>query len=81
MRLPNGIKSSSAINNTFQGNGYFLKYITQNFDNTLVLATEIAKVYCDEEAYILYPEVVQSVEMHLKEMIPTFATSFYKEFS
>ncbi len=80
MSLPNGLKSSSDINNTFQGNGYFLKYITQNFDNTLVLATEIAKVYCDEEAYVLYPEVVHSVEEHLKEMIPTFAHSFYKDF-
>jgi len=80
MSLPNDIKSSSDINNTFQGNGYFLKYISQNFDNTLVLATEIAKVYCDEEAYIIYPDVVHSVEAHLKEMIPTFAHSFYKEF-
>ncbi|NER16524.1 N-formylglutamate amidohydrolase [Spongiivirga citrea] len=80
MNLPNGIKSSSDINNTFQGNGYFLKYISQNFDNTLVLATEIAKVYCDEEAYVIYPDVVHSVEAHLKEMIPTFAHSFYKEF-
>ncbi|MFK7812608.1 MAG: N-formylglutamate amidohydrolase [Maribacter sp.] len=69
MILPNGIDSSSKINNTFQGNGYFLKYITQNFKNTLVLATEIAKVYCDEYTGILYPEVVRSVEEQLKELI------------
>lgn len=25
------IKSISKINNTFQGNGYFLKFITKNF--------------------------------------------------
>ena len=36
--LPNGIKSTSKINDTFQGNGYFLKYINQNFNNTLVLS-------------------------------------------
>ncbi|TMM57235.1 N-formylglutamate amidohydrolase [Maribacter algarum] len=70
MELPNGIKSTSKINDTFQGNGYFLKYITQNFENTLVLATEIAKVYCDEYEGILYPEVVRSVEEQLKESIP-----------
>lgn len=70
MGLPNGIQSTSKINDTFQGNGYFLKYITQNFGNTLVLATEIAKVYCDEYTGILYPEVVRSVEKHLKEFIP-----------
>ena len=44
--------TSSKINDTFQGNGYFLKFITNNFKNTLVLATEIAKVYCDEYDYI-----------------------------
>lgn len=70
LNLPNGIESTSKINDTFQGNGYFLKYITQNFKNTLVLATEIAKVYCDEYEGILYPEVVRSLEEHLKESIP-----------
>lgn len=70
MKLPNGIKSTSKINDTFQGNGYFLKYISQNFNNTLVLATEIAKVYCDEYKAIIYPEVVRSVEEQLKELIP-----------
>ncbi|NHF60037.1 N-formylglutamate amidohydrolase [Flavobacteriaceae bacterium TP-CH-4] len=77
MQLPNGIKSTSKINDTFQGNGYFLKYITQNFDNTLVLATEISKVYCDELSGILYPEVVRSVEEQLKELIPLQAQEFH----
>jgi len=70
MQLPHTIKSTSKINDTFQGNGYFLKYITNNFNNTLVLATEIAKIYCDEHEGILYPEVVRSVEDQLKELIP-----------
>ena len=76
MQLPNGIKSTSLINDTFQGNGYFLKYITQNFKNTLVLATEIAKVYCDELTGIIYPEVVHSVEKQLKELIPLQSQEF-----
>jgi len=76
MKLPNSIESTSKINDTFQGNGYFLKYITQNFDNTLVLATEISKVYCDELSGILYPEVVRSVEMQLKEIIPLQVKEF-----
>lgn len=78
MRLPNNIKSTSLINDTFQGNGYFLKYITQNFSNTLVLATEIAKVYCDELAQIMYPEVVDSVEKYLKTELKKHADAFYK---
>lgn len=76
IHLPNGIKSTSEINDTFQGNGYFLKYITQNFKNTLVLATEIAKIYCNEETGLVYPEVVQSVEYQLGELIPLQVEEF-----
>ena len=78
MPLPNDIKSTSKINDTFQGNGYFLKYITYNFKNTLVLATEIAKVYCDELNQIMYPEVVIAVEDYLKTELKKHAETFYK---
>ncbi|WP_411030628.1 N-formylglutamate amidohydrolase [Spongiimicrobium sp. 3-5] len=76
MQLPGDVKSSSKINDTFMGNGYFLKYITKHFDNTLVLATEIAKVYCNEETGILYPEVVRAVEEQLKDLIPLQVNEF-----
>ncbi len=79
MPLPNLIKSTSKINDTFQGNGYFLKFITQNFDNTLVLATEIAKVYCDELTQIMFPEVVQAVEKYLRIELKKHAENFYKK--
>ncbi|OSY89457.1 hypothetical protein WH52_02140 [Tenacibaculum holothuriorum] len=79
MPLPNGIKSTSKINDTFQGNGYFLKFITQKFKNTLVLATEIAKVYCDELNQIMYPEVVNAVENYLQTELKNHAETFYKE--
>lgn len=77
MKLPNGIKSSAKINDTFQGNGYFLKFITQSFSNTLVLATEIAKVYCDERDQIMYPEVVAKVEHTLRRDLKIHAEAFY----
>lgn len=80
MQLPNNIKSTSKINDTFQGNGYFLKYITNHFKNTLVLATEIAKVYCDEYDQILYPEVVAAVEKELKTRLPEHAANFYSSY-
>ncbi len=79
INLPGGIPSTSKINDTFQGNGYFLKYITQNFRNTLVLATEIAKVYCDELSGIIYPEVVRSVEAYLQEVIPLQVKEFREQ--
>ena len=77
--LPSRIKSTSAINNTFYGNGYFLKYITKNFQNTLVLATEIAKVYCDEYTGIIYPEVVSAVEKQLHDRLYDHAMQFVKK--
>ena len=77
MDLPNGINTTAGINDTFYGKGYFLKYITDHFKNTLVLATEIAKVYCDEYSGIIYPEVVRSVEKQLKELIPLQADEFH----
>jgi hypothetical protein len=81
IELPNNIKQTAKINDTFQGNGYFLKFITNNFKNTLVLATEIAKVYCDEYKQINYPEVVAAVEDQLQVLLPKHANNFYKTFS
>ncbi|WP_299123136.1 N-formylglutamate amidohydrolase [uncultured Winogradskyella sp.] len=80
IRLPHGIKQTAEINNTFYGNGYFLKFITNNFKNTLVLATEIAKVYCDEYKQINYPEVVAAVEQQLQALLPKHANEFYTRF-
>ncbi|MEM1002731.1 MAG: N-formylglutamate amidohydrolase [Bacteroidota bacterium] len=80
IELPNGIKKTADINNTFFGNGYFLRYITTNFSNTLVLATEIAKVYCDEYEQILYPEVVFAVKNQLEVLLPKHAERFKSTF-
>ncbi len=77
MTLPEDIHSTSKINDTFRGNGYFLKFITQNFNNTLVLATEMAKVYCDELTGVIYPEVVETVRIYLCKMLKEHAESFY----
>lgn len=81
IQLPNNIKSTANINDTFFGNGYFLKYITSHFKNTLVLATEIAKVYCDEYQQIIYPEVVESVRAALQLKIPEHSKLFDKTFN
>jgi len=80
IKFPNTIKSTSKINDTFQGNGYFLKFITKSFKNTLVLATEIAKVYCHEYEQYIYPEVVKAVENELIKRIPEHAMKTYNTF-
>ncbi len=80
IKLPNDIVTTAAINDTFQGNGYFLKYITEHFDQSLVLATEFSKIYCDEYDYIIYPEVVEAIEKQMKLHLRNHATSFYNEY-
>ena len=44
-----------------------------------VLATEIAKVYCDELEQVMYPEVVASVEEYLRVQLKNHAEVFYKK--
>ena len=80
LQLPHVIEATSKINDTFQGNGYFLKYITQHFNNTLVLATEFKKIYCDELNQIMFPEVVAAIEAQLLHKLPAHARQFYQEF-
>ena len=79
LQLPGVEETSSKINDTFYGNGYFLKYITKTFRNTLVLATEFKKIYCDELQQIIFPEVVSAIETQLQTKIEEHANSFYKE--
>lgn len=79
IKLPNNIKSTSLINDVFKGNGFFLKYITSNFKNTLVLATEISKIYCDELQQIMYPEVVNAIEKELRVRLKVHAENFRKK--
>ncbi|MCK4663222.1 MAG: flavohemoglobin expression-modulating QEGLA motif protein [Bacteroidales bacterium] len=66
IKLPN-IENKVAINDVFLGKGYFLKYITENFDNTLVLATEVKKIYCNEETGDSFPEVISALKDNLKK--------------
>ena len=75
--LPGVKETSSRINDTFFGNGYFLKYITGNFKNTLVLATEFKKIYCDELTKVVYPEVVSAIESQLRPKLLEHAQLFY----
>lgn len=77
LELPIDQKVTCGVNDVFQGNGYLLKYITNNTLNTLVLATEISKVYCDEEKGIIFPEVVKAVKDQFKYYIQAHAHRFY----
>jgi uncharacterized protein (TIGR02421 family) len=71
-----GIENTIALNDVFRGLGYNLEYITQNFKSTLVLATEIKKVYCDELTGDIYPKIIKELQQQLKIAILNNANMF-----
>jgi hypothetical protein len=80
IKLPNNIETTSKINDVFKGNGYFLKFVTDNFNNTLVLATEVSKIYCNELEEIIFPEVVEAIKKQLTIKLTEHASDFYKKY-
>ena len=62
-------ESTTEINGPFQGNGYFLMHITSKFKHSLVLATEVKKVYCNELDGTDYPIVINQLEHGFKKAI------------
>ncbi len=75
------IENNSAINDVFYGRGYNLEYITKNFKNTLVLATEVKKVYCNELTGDDYPNIIKTLQKGLKKAILNNANFFNQEHS
>ena len=64
-----GFNVESKINDVFFGRGYNLEYIISNFNNTLVLATEISKIYCDEETGEIYPQIINNIQVNFEKAI------------
>ena len=63
------IENTTEVNGPFQGNGYFLIHISKKFPNTLVLATEVKKIYCNELDGNNYPLVINDLEEGFKRII------------
>ncbi|MEX2596138.1 MAG: flavohemoglobin expression-modulating QEGLA motif protein [Salibacteraceae bacterium] len=63
------LKTDVSVNHIFYGRGYLLKYVKDHFDHTLVLATEVKKVFMDEHSGEAYPLVIQSIAKGLKNAI------------
>lgn len=73
-----GVENKTAINDVFKGRGYNLEYVTKHFPNSLVLATEVKKVYCNELTGEDYPKLIRELQQKLKMAILNNA-QFYSE--
>ena len=72
------IHNYSAINDVFYGRGYLLEFVTNRFKNTLVLATEVSKIYCDELTGESFPEIINQIKEGFKSAILNHAYEFVK---
>jgi len=72
------IHNYTAINDVFYGRGYLLGFITNRFKHTLVLATEVSKIYCDELTGESFPEVINQIKEGFKTAIVNHAFEFIK---
>lgn len=73
-----GIQNSTGQNDVFFGRGYFLEHIVNRFDKTLVLATEVKKVYCNELTGEDYPKVIKELQQKMKQAVLNNALFFSK---
>jgi len=71
--------NETAINDVFKGRGYQLRQTTERFSNTLVLATEISKIYCDELTGEIYQDIVDEVSDQLGKAMGLHAETFFLE--
>ena len=78
--LPN-INSGAEINAVFEGRGYLISHTNAHFDRTLVLPTEVKKVFMDEQTGELYPLVLESIQVGLKQAFSATSAYFQRKVS
>ncbi len=77
--LPN-IDVRAATDEVFHGRGYLISHINAHFDNTLVLPTEVKKVFMDENSGELYPLVLEGLKASFKNAISETAAFFMRRY-
>ena len=78
--FPNIEHVEVAENDVFFGKAYLLNHLTKRFSNTLVLATEVKKIYCDEQTGVLFPQMIDSLRERFKAAILKNASFYINHF-
>lgn len=68
INLP-GIDVRAAINEVFYGRGYQASFVREHCSNTLLLATELKKVFMDETTGTPYAEVIENLHTQFEQLI------------
>jgi uncharacterized protein (TIGR02421 family) len=77
IELPNILVTAEA-NSVFEGRGYLIAHTNAKFDRTLVLPTEVKKVFMEEEDGTLYPLVLEALQSGLKEAFSQTSAYFQR---
>ncbi|WP_440875001.1 flavohemoglobin expression-modulating QEGLA motif protein [Thalassotalea sp. PLHSN55] len=80
INLPN-IDVRAATDEVFHGRGYLISHINAHFDNTLVLPTEVKKVFMDESSGEVYPLVLEELKAGFKNAISETAAFFMRRYT
>jgi len=80
IELPN-IDVRAATDEVFHGRGYLISHINAHFDNTLVLPTEVKKVFMDETSGEAYPLVLEDLKAGFKDAISETAAFFMRRYT
>ena len=79
IELPN-LAVRAATDEVFQGRGYLITHVNSHFDNTLVLPTEVKKVFMDETSGDVYPLVLEELKAGFKTAISETAAYFMRRY-
>lgn len=75
--LPN-MEARASADEVFYGRGYLAGFVKQHFDNTLVLPTEVKKVFMDETTGDVFPLVLSELKENFKQILLGNALYFSK---
>lgn len=75
IRLP-GIPVRAAIDEVFFGRGYHATFVRENLNNTLILPSEVKKVFMDENSGQPLPAILDSLHDQFEAAINRHATEF-----
>ncbi|MFT5758333.1 MAG: hypothetical protein ACI9LM_003072 [Alteromonadaceae bacterium] len=79
IELPN-LNVRAATDEVFHGRGYLITHVNAHFDNTLVLPTEVKKVFMDETSGEVYPLVLEELKAGFKNAISETAAFFVRRY-
>ena len=79
IELPN-IAVRAATDEVFHGRGYLITHVNSHFDNTIVLPTEVKKVFMDETTGDVYPLVLEELKTGFKNALSETAAYFMRRY-